>query len=199
MSALLTRKVIFMGDTAPEIAKDPLTIEGFDQVFDADDSPGLDISATEDNPGQSSAAPEDSPGRDWTVPEAARALHISEKTVLRRLQRGSITGYKVPGQFGPEWRINRTALDRTAQDTASAQPRSGQIAIEAVVTPPQDSSKELREELAVLRKQLEGAIYRNGYLEAKLEEREITIKLLTDSQHKGAWWRRFWGWFVGRS
>jgi hypothetical protein len=38
---------------------------------------------------------------------------------------------------------------------------------------------------------LRAAIYRNGYLEAKLEEQEITIKLLTDSQHKGAWWRRF--------
>ena len=46
-----------------------------------------------------------------------------------------------------------------------------------------------------LKGQLQGATYRNGYLESKLEDREQQIKLLTDSQHKGGWWAKFSSWF----
>ena len=31
-----------------------------------------------------------------------------------------------------------------------------------------------------------------------IEQRDNQIKLLTDSQHKPAWWRRFGAWFIGR-
>ena len=46
-----------------------------------------------------------------------------------------------------------------------------------------------------LKEQLQGATYRNGYLESKLEERDKQILMLTDSQHKGGWWAKFSSWF----
>lgn len=61
---------------------------------------------------------------------------------------------------------------------------------------------ELRAKLSIfqrenqeLKGQLQGATYRNGYLESKLEDREQQIRLLTDSQHKGGWWAKFSSWF----
>lgn len=50
-----------------------------------------------------------------------------------------------------------------------------------------------------LLKELEGATYRIGYLEAQLAERDQQIKLLTDSQHKPGWWARFKKWCAGSS
>jgi|GEM_PF-1406456 hypothetical protein len=46
-----------------------------------------------------------------------------------------------------------------------------------------------------LKAQLQGATYRNGFLEAKLEDKENQILLLTDSQSKQGWWARFSSWF----
>ncbi len=64
---------------------------------------------------------------------------------------------------------------------------------------------ELRTKLAIfeaensdLKAQLQGAAYRNGYLEAKLEDKEQQILLLTDRQTKQSWWANFSAWFLGR-
>lgn len=59
---------------------------------------------------------------------------------------------------------------------------------------------ELKTLLDVITKQaekLEAASMRIGYLEARTENYETQIKLLTDSQHKRGWWARFSSWFVG--
>lgn len=45
---------------------------------------------------------------------------------------------------------------------------------------------------------LEAASMRIGYLEARTENYESQIKLLTDSQHKRGWWARFGAWFLGQ-
>lgn len=42
---------------------------------------------------------------DLTLEEAAKRLNLSERTIQRRLKRGQLTGYKVDGDRGPEWRI----------------------------------------------------------------------------------------------
>ncbi len=60
---------------------------------------------------------------------------------------------------------------------------------------------ELKSLLDVITKQaekLEAASMRIGYLEARTENYETQIKLLTDSQHKRAWWARFGAWFLGQ-
>jgi hypothetical protein len=48
-----------------------------------------------------------------------------------------------------------------------------------------------------LLKELEGATFRIGYLEAQLAERDQQIRLLTDSQHNPGWWARFKKWCAG--
>lgn len=61
---------------------------------------------------------------------------------------------------------------------------------------------ELKSLLDVITKQsekLEAASMRIGYLEARTENYEKEIKLLTDSQHKRGWWARFGSWFLGRA
>ena len=60
---------------------------------------------------------------------------------------------------------------------------------------------ELKTLLDVITKQaekLEAASMRIGYLEARTENYESQIKLLTDSQHKRGWWVRFSSWFLGK-
>ena len=56
--------------------------------------------------------------------------------------------------------------------------------------------EELRSRNSELETKLQAASWRNGYLESKLEERDIQIKLLTDSQQKPSWWQRFKAFFV---
>ena len=40
-----------------------------------------------------------------TIREAARALHVHEKTVRRRIQSGAIPATAMPGRSGKEYRI----------------------------------------------------------------------------------------------
>lgn len=190
-----------MSDTARDYqsSTSPDT-NGLDDLFIVQDTPPQDSPVASGSPAQDISEPQDSHGQDWTVSEAAKHLSVSEKTILRRLQKGALTGYKQSGQFGLEWRVHRTPQDRTFASVEVVQDRTAQD-IQFFDQGGQDSPgqnlliEQQREEIAQLRKQIEGAIYRNGYLEAKLEERENAIKLLTDSQHKPGWWTKFSTWF----
>ncbi len=201
-----------MSDTARNYQPiDATTIDGMDELFNAEDSIGQVINLAKDR------TPQDTADKLWTVFEAAKHFSVSEKTILRRLQKGSIKGHKVPGQFGLEWRISgkveiepvdkKGALDRTPQDVQAArdspeqdmgvvEDRTPQDIIETWDSPRQDRLiDEQKQEIEALRAKLEGAIYRNGYLESKLEEREKQILMLTDRQHKPGWWAKFSSWF----
>jgi hypothetical protein len=57
---------------------------------------------------------------------------------------------------------------------------------------------ELDTKLAEAQREIQGAAYRNGYLESQLEIEREQVKLLTDSQHKAGWWHRLSSWFIGR-
>ena len=57
---------------------------------------------------------------------------------------------------------------------------------------------DLQERLDKANQQLQGATFRNGYLESKLEDKEQQILLLTDRQTKQSWWANFSAWFLGR-
>jgi len=75
------------------------------------------------------------------------------------------------------------------------------ITSSAQVSAQQSVASELKSLLDVITKQaekLEAASMRIGYLEARTENYEKEIKLLTDGQHKQSKWLRFWGWFMGR-
>jgi len=100
-----------------------------------------------------------------------------------------------------------TSHDRQSQDSLDSQV----ISLDAVEASSgsQDTAEkslilELREQISMLReelsherieaqRQLQAAVFRNGYLEAQLETKDSEIKLLTDSQQqaKATWWQRF--------
>jgi excisionase family DNA binding protein len=222
-----------MSDTARDYQ--PLsaaTTDGMEELFEPKDTPVQPSLLAQHSPGLDNLQAKDSPaldigGKPWTVVEAAKRLGVSEKTILRRLQKGTLPGHKVIGQFGREWRINpievknqthEVAQLRTPLDICPAQDTPAQAVEMGEPRTPQDSSaesessiltialeqpanvvtqilEEQKQEIASLREQLECAIYRNGYLESKLEDREKQILLLTDSQHKGGWWAKFSSWF----
>lgn len=193
-----------MNDTARDsINYQPADTQGLDDLFGKgvpQDSSGQVVEVLKDSPPQDKNEAQVTPGQDWTISQAAKELGISEKTVIRRLQRGTLTGYKVAGQFGLEWRVSRAAVDTTAQVIAIPEDRTPPDSGQATDSAGHDRIiiEDLKQELAELRTKLEGAVYRNGYLEAKLEERDSTIKLLTDSKHKQGWWTNFCSWFMGQ-
>jgi hypothetical protein len=55
---------------------------------------------------------------------------------------------------------------------------------------------ELKNENLGLHKELQGANWRNGYLESQAETKDQQIKLLTDSHIRGGWWTKFSSWFL---
>lgn len=149
------------------------------------------------------------------LPEvAAVQLGLSVSGVLKRLRTGNLQGFKVRAKRGEKWLVCPTSLPEGVLDSQKESSLSG----EGVLDLMEDSSKEslhqseessvLSSEIeweihptnvqsntanidvAELLRKLEGATYRIGYLESKLEERDNQIKLLTDSQHKIGWWAR---------
>lgn len=183
-----------MSDTArsfqsPDPGLDPASTDGIDDLFDV--MPGLDIVTPDSKPGPDVI----SPGSWWTLAEAVTHLSVNEKTLRRWIKQGKVTAIKVQGARGEEWRIEpgqvRTSLEsqKPGLDIVSpdiiitSQSQAIDIDTEQVI--------ELRVRLEIferenqqLKEQLQGATYRNGYLEARLEGKEQEIKLLTDSQHK---------------
>jgi hypothetical protein len=103
--------------------------------------------------------------------------------------------------------VSLDTFDRQSQDSLDSQV----ISLDAVEASSgsQDTAEkslilELREQISMLReelsherieaqRQLQAAVFRNGYLEAQLETKDSEIKLLTDSQQqaKATWWQRF--------
>ncbi|OWY58972.1 hypothetical protein B7486_77090, partial [cyanobacterium TDX16] len=168
MQLLAPERLVFMGDPAIDISNNPLAIEGLDLIFEPLDTPGQDQHQTRDTQPQDSIKTHDTPGQDsrvsWTVEEASTHLGISSKTVLRRLQKGSLKGHKVAGQYGLEWRVTQ---DNPGQPTTSTQDRTGADNTEIIQL--KTKLELMTDELKELKQQLQGASFRNGYLEAQLE------------------------------
>lgn len=153
---------------------------------------------------------------------AAKLLGTSTNALKKRLRKGTITGYKLETKHGDKWFVAQGALPQPAPilddlapvpiiETAPMPVDEAPVtcsvapvtcAIEPV--PTYADSPELFDRIRELEAKLEGATYRNGYLEAENEglrtllgAKDTHIKLLTDSQHKSAWWARFSRWFLG--
>ena len=197
-----------MTDTARNIERlDPASTDGLADLFTSHDRQSQDSLDSQVISLDSVEASSGSQDKAVSVQEAARHLGISPITVLRRLNKGSLAGYKVEGTFGIEWRVSLDTFDRQSQDSLDSQV----ISLDAVEASSgsQDTAEkslilELREQISMLReelsherieaqRQLQAAVFRNGYLEAQLETKDSEIKLLTDSQQqaKATWWQRF--------
>ena len=146
----------------------------------------------------------------WTLSIAAEQLKISIATVRRKLRKHQLRGYKAQGLNGPEWRIvppdqtliieqsDRDQFIEGDQGDADQTPiieqgdpdqtliNPNQIVLDVLLKRLTD----VENQLANSQKQLQGAVWRNGYLESQLENEREQVKLLTDSQHKPGWWQR---------
>ena len=197
-----------MTDTARNIEHlDPASTDGMADLFVSCDSLDRKSLDSQDSSLVSVEAPSDSLDKAVSVQEAARHLGISPRTVLRRLNKGTLAGHKIAGTFGVEWRVTLDTFDRSSQDNHDSQDVSF-VSVEASSDSLDKSHDslvlELREQISMLReelnreridaqRQLQAAVFRNGYLEAQLENKDTEIKLLTDSQQqtKATWWQRF--------
>lgn len=183
-----------MGDPAEKLIPDHLTVDGLEHVLEAGDTGG-DLSPSD------SQATGDPSGEMWTLEKAMRHLCVTKRTVLRKLKTGELTGYKVPGPYGQEWRIYPDdSSDDTNSDLSPAAPSPGDLEPSPGVTFLVDELRrqiaELKSENQALHTDLQGANWRNGYLESQVQSQTEQLKLLTDSQSKHrAWWRRFMSYF----
>lgn len=197
-----------MSDTARNIEHlHPASTDGLADLFSSHDRQSKDSLDSQVISLDAVEASSDSQDKAVSVQEAAKHLGISPRTVLRRLNKGSLAGYKIEGTFGVEWRVSLDSFDRQSQDSHDSQV----ISLDTVEasSDSQDTTEdslilELREQISMLReelsreridaqRQLQAAVFRNGYLEAQLESKDSAIKLLTDSQQqlKATWWQRF--------
>ncbi len=156
----------------------------------------------------------------WTLQDASKNLGISLATVRRKLTSGALTGYKISGQNGPEWRVIDPA--QICEHPAQIREHPAQICehpAQICEHPAQDvildfqeldgpgmaedqdedqvpstSQEQIMRELLA---KVEALTYRNGYLEAQLEAERQQVKLLTDSRHKPSWLTKIANWFKG--
>lgn len=176
-----------MTDSARDLqTDDPAATDGLDEIFD--------VRELDDELG---ANHEPKGANCLTVEEAASLLGISNRAVQKRLKKGSLHGWKAKTTNGERWVVDADELP----SMLDANPvRLGSSGRELDREPYQPDLFTIQ-----LQSKLEAATYRIGYLEAQLserlrdiEERDASIKLLTDSQHnKTSWWSRLKVWLYG--
>lgn len=140
------------------------------------------------------------------VTQAAKMLGISERTVWRKIDRGELKS-----KTKNKKRLVRVPVFEPGASVSS----EGHTTI--TDTPPNANAVV---DLSVLLRELQGANYRIGYLEAENQKYQDQVKLLPDLQAqairaqeqgsklaqlqgelssiKATWWYRFWSWFTGR-
>lgn len=119
-----------------------------------------------------------------TIKEAARVLGISQNSVRAKLKSGTLSGCKVKGPTGEQWRVELTKV--TSELTKPTKE------VTKTIEPPQNV--EVLRLLEIIEKQnhrLEAASGQIGYLQAQLENSQDAIKLLEDRSRK-SWWSRLW-------
>jgi hypothetical protein len=159
---------------------DVITVEGFDPLFST-------------TPAQQSPQPFQPPcataTEGWLSLKDACKFYDLKPTALRlRIKSGEIIGTKIQGPNGPEWRISPARVVKPSHQPS------------ATAAPPLQTSdvSGFLDMIQSLQNKLEGASYRNGYLEKQVQEHEERIKLLTDSLHRRrSWWQKFKDWIMG--
>lgn len=223
----LSRPILFpMTDTARDLNNtSPIDVEGLDDLYDkglASLEQAQPAGSAVGNQTQS-----DGLATFCTIDEAAEKLGISKNAVQKRITRGKLNAKKVPGKYGEVWMVDLSnvpeVLHVTLEDESKQEPFStpdssplehdqglansdqaqpGGSAQDEKAEPSGSASQsqpsiDLAWQMELLNR-VERLSQENGELRALLGEREKEIKLLTDSQHKSAAWRRFCSWFFGQ-
>jgi len=204
--------------TAKQNKIDPRSLEGLEDVFDlapvtTEEEP-ITGTGTEQVTGIQEPvtnAIEVMPG--IPIETAAKQIGSSVNALKKRLRKGTVRGVKQETKHGEKWFVEPSEIRRLAPVTikqtipVTSTGAAPEPNIEAPVTGATfvSTSESVLVRIQELEQKLEGATFRNGYLEAENEglkallgAQETHIKLLTDSQHKPASWRKFWSWFTGR-
>ncbi|MBS3904836.1 MAG: hypothetical protein KGZ39_05875 [Simkania sp.] len=194
-----------MSEAAHQTNEDLISIDGLEPLFEATEQG----SETENQAIEPGSEPVSGLAREIvSTDEAAKRLGISSRAVIKRLQAGSLQGFRDTTKTRSEWRIYwkepssepaiKSKHNQTEPEGTGTEERT--VSKEPVGTGSDSYLIELNKKLL---EQVQALTYRNGYLQSQLVEREQDIaeqgeriKLLTDSQHKRGWWARFSSWFV---
>lgn len=127
------------------------------------------------------------------VDQAAKVLGLSVKTVKDRLRKGTLPGYKVKDKFGEKWLVvlgsGSQVLAGPTVEQLESTPSQVVPTIELVESTPSQvvPTVDLKPFLELLHKkdkELESAVFRNGYLERQIVEYSAQLKLLPDLENR---------------
>lgn len=179
----------------------PASTEGLESLFEPEVIEATQVLPREVLPGDHMGLP---------VEAAAKALGVSVRTIIKRLRKGTLPGFKVQDKFGDKWVVSPEAITGAPlcepEDGPGATQEAGPEAAQGLPSEHQDiSTQRLLDIVERQAKELQAAHWRNGHLETRVQDLEeqikmqtAHIKLLTDSQHKTGWWTKFSSWFVAR-
>lgn len=207
-----------MSDTARDIQPSELvSTVGLDDLFEADansfvvDVPELELVRDADANGAVDVRELDGY---ISVEDAASIIGVSIRAVQKRLKRGTLKGVKTKHGSAERWLVEVSCLPALKPDAsvvgndANSEPvdtSGGELVRELGAKAPGDVRKpdasgpggDYKDNLIKdLQHQLQAASWRNGYLESKLEEREMQIKLLTADPQKPTFWQLLKAFFV---
>lgn len=183
-----------MAEPAKKIQVEPVGTEGLDQLFQ--------VELDQEIQSQDQQVQMDH----ITLMEGAKRLGLSRRYVHKLITEGRIPAFR---DSRGRWLIKLDQGQIQIQDHQDQADQmdlhleQSQIRLEEPGEGQQtarllDMIESLQSQVNAAQNQLQAASYRNGYLEAQLQERDSQIKLLTDSQskHRG-WWHKCMSWFGG--
>ena len=123
-----------------------------------------------------------------SLTDAAAQLGISERTVIRRIKDGTITGKKIGEGRGGVWRVCLDGQsDRPAAAVSDSQTRASDSLSDSQPAPPEvlrllELLEDERRERAALVQRNEQLAGQVGFLQARVQEQERTIARLMAPQ-----------------
>jgi hypothetical protein len=214
------RKVAILSHPEKLPESNRLTLDGLEPLLEQDgpkDGPVLSAETNDDRDQEMQDCPEGGPlVHEISADEAAVILGISVRAVLKRLKKGNLKGRKVATKFGEKWLVDSSQLPRTVhveldqQDGPASQEEQAGFGPAFSGDRPEDGPQNqssvgqlaLAQSLSNQAELIATVLKQSQIIEQltnDLRQKDQELRLLTDNQHKGIRWRRFWGWFVGRS
>lgn len=176
---------------------DSTSIEGLEDLLEVQEVTHEELQEERETAHESAHEADEIMQSYWTTAEAAEHLDVSIRTIMKKLKDGSLQGVKVEGKYRPEWRIKPIEIETTDHEESKEEDEADSTVHDLVHEPdheqqeerllPAQGQSEFIELLKMIQKkdhELQGAIYRNGYLESQLESQGQQVKLLEDKSSK---------------
>lgn len=193
-----------MGEPVREYKPGVIDVDGLEDVFEAD----IELIEQGSKHGANTVPTGYQQGASMSLKAACRHYKLSASTLRAKIKNGEIPAQKIQGANGPEWRVFPTEPSLLGSGKHGAEEGSKHGANTVPAGYQGIAAPELNRLLDLIEKQaakLETASGQIGYLQSQLEERDKdlaerdnSIKLLTDSQHKRGWFQKFSSWFLGQ-